>query len=228
VWISVIIVVLVFLNILAVSIYGEAEFWFASLKLVTIVGLLILALVLDLGGGPNHDRIGFRYWKNPGAMNSFIVEGSKGRFLGLLFAMIMAAYTYAGVESVVVAAGEAEDPRRNLPKAVRRVFWRLLFFYILGSLAVGVLVPFNDTALLTALATNAPGAASSPWVIAIKRAGIPVLPSIINAVILSSACSAGNAFLYNGSRYLMSLAQIGLAPKIFMRCSRRFVLPFTC
>jgi amino acid transporter len=185
------------------------------------VGLLILALIIDLGGAPSHDRIGFRYWKNPGAMNTFIANGHTGRFLGVIFAMIMAAYTYAGVESAVIAAGEVENPRRNLPKAVRRVFWRLLFFYILGSLAIGVLVPFNDTDLLTALATNAPGAASSPWVIAIKRAGIPILPSIINAVILSSACSAGNAFLYNGSRYLMSLAQIGLAPRIFMRCSRR-------
>lgn len=185
------------------------------------MGLLILALIIDLGGAPSHDRIGFRYWKNPGAMNTFIVEGNTGRFLGVVFAMIMAAYTYAGVESVVIAAGEAENPRKNLPKAVRRVFWRLLFFYIFGSLAVGVLVPYNDTALLMALATGAPGAASSPWVIAIKRAGIPVLPSIINAVILSSACSAGNAFLYNGSRYLMSLAQLGLAPRVFMRCSKR-------
>ncbi|EXJ77827.1 AAT family amino acid transporter [Capronia epimyces CBS 606.96] len=221
VWISIIIVLLVFLNLFAVSIYGEAEFWFASLKIITIVGLLILALVLDLGGGPNHDRIGFRYWKNPGAMNTFVAGGSEGRFLGFFFSLVMGALSYGGVESVIIAAGEAENPRRNLPKAIRRVFWRLLLFYVLGSLAVGVLVPYNDPDLLTALATGAPGAASSPWVIAIKRAGIPALPSIINVVILSSATSAANACLYNGSRYLMAMAQLGLAPRFFLRCSKR-------
>jgi amino acid transporter len=221
VWISIIIVLLIFLNLFAVSIYGEAEFWFASLKIITIVGLLILAVVLDLGGGPTHDRIGFRYWKNPGAMNSFVASGAEGRFLGLFFALVMGALSYGGVESVIIAAGEAENPRRNLPKAIRRVFWRLLFFYVLGSLAVGVLVPYNDPDLLTALATSAPGAASSPWVIAITRAGIPALPSIINVVILSSATSAANACMYNASRYLMSMAQLGFAPRFFLRCSPR-------
>ncbi len=209
------------MNVFAVSIYGEAEFWFASLKIITLIGLLILALILDLGGGPNHDRLGFRYWKTPGAMNTFIAKGDLGRFSGFFFCLILAAHTYSGVESVVVSAGEAQDPRRTLPKAIRRVFWRIVFFYVLGTLAIGVLVPYNSRQLLTAQATKAPGAASSPWVIAIKRSGIPVLPSIINAVILTSATSSANAYLYDGSRYLMSLAQAGLAPKFFMRCSKR-------
>ena len=221
VWISIILVVLLFLNIFAVSIYGEAEFWFASLKIITVVGLLILALILDLGGGPNHDRLGFRYWKDPGAMNTFVAEGAEGRFLGFFFSLVIAALSYGGIESVVIAAGETKNPRRNLPKALRRVFWRMMIFYVLGSLAVGVLVPYNDVDLLTALATDAPGAASSPWVIAIVRAGIPALPSIINAVILTSATSAANACLYNASRFLMSMAQNGFAPKFFMRCSER-------
>lgn len=188
-----------------------------------MVGLLLLALILDLGGGPNHDRIGFRYWKNPGAMKPFVAGGAEGHFLGLFFCLVVAAISFGGIESVVVAAGEAENPRRNLPKALRRVFWRLVLFYVLGSLAVGVLVPYNNPALLQAIATGAPGAASSPWVIAIQRAGIPALPSIINAVILTSAASAANACLYNGSRYLMSMAQAGFAPKIFLRCSKRYV-----
>jgi yeast amino acid transporter len=221
VWISVLIVVVVLVNIFAVTIYGEAEFWFAILKVVTIVGLIILAIVLDLGGGPDHDRIGFRYWKDPGAMNTFIARGVEGRFLGFFFSLVMAAYIYAGIESVVVAAGEAQNPRKTIPKVIRRVFWRILLFYVFGSLAIGVLIPYNDPLLLTALATDAPGAAGSPWVIAISRAGIRALPSIINAVILSSATSAANAFLYNGSRFLMSMAQSGLAPKVFLRCSQR-------
>jgi amino acid transporter len=222
-WISIIIVLVVCLNIFAVAIYGEAEFIFASIKILTIIGLLILALVLDLGGGPTHDRLGFRYWKHPGAMKEFIGTGDTGRFLGLFSTLVNAAFSYGGVEMVAVAAGEAANPRKNIPKAVRRVFWRILFFYVLGSLAIGVLVPSNDPNLLS----TKPGAARSPWVIAIYRSSIPVLPSIINAVILTSASSSANAFLYTGSRYLFGVAQNRQAPKFLLKCSKAGV-PYWC
>lgn len=120
---------------------------------------------------------------------------------------------------VAVAAGEAENPRKNIPKAVRRTFWRILFFYVLGSLAIGVMVPYTNTNLDSGTGT----AASSPWVIGIQIAKINVLPSIINAVILTSAASSGNAFLFAGSRYLFGLAQVGQAPKMLLKCSKRGV-----
>ncbi|MCJ1426699.1 hypothetical protein MMC29_004602 [Sticta canariensis] len=226
-WISLIIVLVICLNIFAVAIYGEAEFCFASIKIITIVGLLIFAFIIDLGGGPTHDRLGFRYWKHPGAMKEYVALGDKGRFLGLFSTLVNAAFSYGGVEMVAVAAGEAEDPRRNIPKAVRRVFWRILFFYVLGSLAIGVLIPYDEPRLLSAIDGDAPGAAASPWVIAIYRASVPVLPSIINAVILTSATSSANAFLYTGSRYLYALAQNGQAPRFLLRCSKRGV-PYFC
>lgn len=220
-WITIIIVVVVCLNIFAVSIYGEAEFCFASIKIITIVGLILLALILDLGGGPTHDRVGFRYWKNPGAMKIYLSnDPNTGRFLGFFSTLVNAAFSYGGVETVAVAAGEAENPRKNIPKAVRRVFWRILFFYVLGALAIGVLVPYNDKNLLSAQASGASGAARSPWVIAIDRAQIKVLPSIINAVILTSASSSANAFLYTGSRYLYALAQNRQAPRFLLTCSK--------
>ncbi|KAK5009503.1 hypothetical protein LTR28_000705, partial [Elasticomyces elasticus] len=111
----------------------------------------------------------------------------------------------------------------NIPKAVRRVFWRILFFYVLGSLAIGVTIPSDDRRLLK----GGVGAARSPWVIAIYRAGIPVLPSIINAVILTSASSSANAFVYTGSRYLFALAQNKQAPQFLLKCSKRGV-PYYC
>ena len=226
-WISIVIVLVICLNIFAVSIYGEAEFVFASLKIVTIVGLLIMALCLDLGGGPNHTRLGFYYWQNPGAMKQYFVtdpaRADTGRFLAFFSTLVNAAFSYSGVEVVAVAAGEAENPRKNIPKAVRRVFWRILFFYVLGSLAVGVLVPYNDPNLLGALAANAAGAAQSPWVIAIHNAGVPALDHIINFVILTSASSSANAFLYVGSRYLYALAQNGQAPRFLLKCSKKYV-----
>jgi len=227
VWISLIIVLVVCLNIFAIAIYGEAEFIFASVKIITIVGLLIMAFIVDLGGGPNHDRLGFRFWKNPGPMKEYASTGAAGRFLGLFSVLVNAAFSYGGVELVAVAAGEAENPRKNIPKAVRRVFWRILFFYVLGSLAIGVLVASNDKHLLSAQKAGAPGAADSPWVIGIVNAGIPVLPSIINAVILTSASSSANAFLYTGSRYLFALAQNKQAPRFLLRCSKAGV-PYWC
>ena len=96
-----------------------------------------------------------------------------------------------------------------------------------GSLAIGVLIPYNDQNLLQAIAKSEPGAAASPWVIAIKRANIAALPTIINAVILTSATSSGNAFLYTGSRYLYALAQTKQAPRFFLKCSKAGV-PYYC
>lgn len=220
-WISIIIIVIISLNIFAVSVYGEAEFIFSSIKIITIIGLLIVALVIDLGGAPNHDRLGFRYWRNPGAMQTYVADGDFGRFLGFLSTLINAAFSYGGVEMVAVAAGETENPRYNVPKAVRRVFWRIVCFYIFGSLALGVLIPYNQPQLVKAIGEHKHGGAASPWVIAIQEAGIRVLPSIINAVILISASSAANAYLYTGARYLYALAQNRQAPRFFLRCSKR-------
>ncbi|EHY55729.1 hypothetical protein HRR83_007947 [Exophiala dermatitidis] len=227
-WITLILGLIIFLNVFGVAIYGEAEFIFASLKIITIVGLIILALILDLGGGPNHDRLGFRFWKHPGAMKEYQSKGSTGRFLGLFSVFVNAAFSYAGVEFVAVAAGESRNPRKNIPKAVRRIFWRILFFYSLGALAVGVLVPYDDENLLSAQSASIHTAAASPWVIAIQRAGIPALPSIINAVILTSATSSGNAFLFAGARYLYALAENRQAPRIFLRTTAKSGLPLYC
>lgn len=223
VWISIIIVIIVCLNIFAVSIYGEAEFIFASVKIITILGLLLCAIVIWLGGAPDHDRRGFRYWKE-GAMKEYIGTGNTGRFAGLWSTLVNAAFSYGGVEMVAVAAGEAANPRKNIPKAVRRVFWRILFFYVLGSFMIGVCISSSDPRLTS---DDLSGAQKSPWVIAIKSASIPVLPHIINAVVLTSATSSGNAFLYTGSRYLFGVAQNGQAPRFLLTCSKSGV-PYYC
>ncbi|OKL55537.1 hypothetical protein UA08_09195 [Talaromyces atroroseus] len=222
-WISIILVVIIILNIVAVSIYGEAEFAFASIKIITIIGLLILAVVIDLGGAPTHDRLGFRYWHHPGSMREYIGQGSTARFLGFFNTLINAAFAFGGVEQVAVAAGETKNPTRNIPKAIRRVFWRLLFFYALGSLAVGVLVPYDDSHLLYGSSNTA----KSPWIIAVSNAGIPVLPHILNAVMITSAASSANANLYTGSRYLFALAQQGQAPNFLLKCTKHGV-PIYC
>jgi len=221
VWVIIIIGVIYLLNVFAVEGYGEAEFAFASLKIIMIIGLLILTVVLFFGGGPSHDRIGFRYWKHPGPMNEYLEPGSRGRFCAFLASFVNACFSFGGSEVICVAAAETESPRRNIPKAVRRTFWRVVIFYVFGVLAIGVLVPYNDKGLVNAIKNGLPGAAASPWVAAISNAGIPVLPHIINAVILTSAWSCGNSFMYAASRNLYALAITGNAPKFFAKCSKR-------
>ncbi|KAG2062158.1 amino acid permease [Suillus hirtellus] len=216
VWVVTCLAVVLAINMLGAGAYGEAEFIFASVKVFTITGVIILGIVIDLGGGPNHDRIGFRYWKNPGPFVQYSgIEGAEGRFLGWWAVLTQAAFSFIGTEIVAIAAGEAKNPRNTLPKAIRRVYIRILVFYIGGTLVIGLLVPSNNP--LLKLNT---GTAQSPFVIAIETAGIKSLPSIINACLLTSAWSASSSSLYTSSRAIYGLAASGNAPKIFLKTTR--------
>ncbi|KAI0530075.1 AAT family amino acid transporter [Xylaria digitata] len=217
---------MVIVNCLPVRVYGEAEFAFGAVKLTTIVGLILLMFIITLGGTPNGERIGFRYWMDPGPMNAYLVPGALGRFLAFWKVFIQATFSYGGSEMVVIASGETENPRRNIPKAIRRVFWRIALFYVLAIFLVTLCVSSMDPRLLDAIRTSAPGAAASPFVIAIENGGIVVLPSIINAVVLSSAWSAGNSFFYASTRVLYSAALDGKAPAFFT--FERWGVPYAC
>lgn len=209
-------VVIVTLNFLPVQAYAESEFWFASIKCFTIIGLLILSVILFFGGGPNHEALYFSFWADPGATKAFLAPGAAGRFCALLYGMIYSAFSFNfGPELMVLTSGEMQAPRRNLPRAATRFIWRLLLFYALGALAIGVICPSDDPRLTAGGA----GAAASPWVVAISNAGIRGLDSVINAVIITSAWSSGNSVLYMSSRSLYSMAVAGNAPAVFRRCS---------
>lgn len=198
------------------------------IKIALIVGLIIAGLVVSLGGGPDHDRIGFRYWKDPGAFSPYLYAGSKGKFLGWFTDLLQAAYSYLGMEGISIAAAEVKNPRVSVTKAVKRVFYRIALFYVVGMLVIGMLVPSTDPNLLQSTGT----AASSPFVLAFSNAGIKILPSIINAGVLTSAFSAANSGIYGGSRMLYSTALRGLAPSFFAKTTKRglpiVALTFIC
>jgi len=205
------------INIFGVRYFGESEFVFSIIKLTLITGLIFCGLIIDLGGGPDHKRLGFTYWKHPGALTGpgLVKNKSTDHFLGWVAVLVQAGFSFQGMELVAIAASETENPRRNISKAVRRVFWRIVVFYILGVLITGMLVPYDDPDLL-----NGGGTASqSPYVIAMRRAGIRTLPSIINAAIFTSAFSAGNSFLFCASRILYGLSIRGQAPRVFTYCT---------
>lgn len=218
VWITVVLITILALNLLPVNFYGTSEFWFNSIKVIAIVGMIILGIVLFFGGGPNHDRLGFRYWKE-GAFVPYIVGGSAGRFLGFWSALIKSSYGFLVIPEIFIgAAGEVERPRANLIKASNRFIWRIIIFYIGLIFIIGVTVSHKDSRLL-----GASGSAASPIVISIKNASIPVLDHIINAVILTAAWSSGNSFIYISSRTLYSLGVNGYVPKFFAKCTKKGV-----
>ncbi|KAK8850620.1 hypothetical protein IAR55_004539 [Kwoniella newhampshirensis] len=230
VYITVLMVMIWFINFWGARAYGEAEFWFSAIKVIAIVGLIILGIILMCGGGPNHDPIGFRYWRNPGPFNHIsidggdgIVEGTWGQFLAFWDVFVQAAFSFIGTEIIATTLGEAQNPRKTVPRAIKRVFFRLLFFYVGGIFIISVLVPYNDPNLLN----GSSDASASPFVIAINNAGIKALPSIVNAVLLISAWSAGNSDLYAASRTFYALALEGQMPRIFRRCTKRG-LPIYC
>lgn len=212
---------------MAVKWYGETEFWAAIGKVLLIIGLLIFTFISMLGGNPQKDRYGFRYWKNPGSFTELYYGGQLGRFLGFLQCLIQASFTIAGPDYVSMAAGETENPRKVMPRAYNAVFYRLTTFFVLGSLAVGINVPYNDPELIAAFRDGKPGAAASPYVIAMNRLRIEGLPHVVNAGVLASAFSAGNSYVYCASRSLFGLALEGKAPKILTKCTKQGV-PFYC
>ncbi|KAJ4487779.1 general amino acid permease AGP2 [Lentinula aciculospora] len=216
------------LNLWTVRYFGESEFWFASGKVVLAVGLIFFTFVTMVGGNPIHDAYGFRFWNLQGTpFAEYIHTGSLGRFLGFLTCLIQASYTIAGPDMVSMAAGEVQTPRQILPRAFKSVFYRLTTFFVLGSLCIGIVVSYSDPDLLKALNDARPGASSSPYVIAMQRLHIKVLPDIVNALILTSIFSAGNSYVYNASRTLYGLALEGKAPAVFRRCNRKGV-PVWC
>lgn len=221
-WITIFWVCMTLLEFCAVQYFGEVEFWIGLIKIFTITGLIILGIVIFFGGAPKSDGVlGFHYWKHPGSFAEHLATGNTARFLDCWTAIIKSAFAFIlSPELITGCAGEAKNPRINLPKATSRFIYRMIFFYIFGSLTIGIMVAYNDETLLTAIATGEQGAAASPFVIGIKNFGIKILDHIINAAILTSAFSSGNSEFFSATRMLHSMALKGQVPRIFGRTNR--------
>lgn len=212
VWMLVFYVVLTAANFFPVRFYGEVEFWIALIKVLAICGFLIFGLCMVCGAGAD-GKVGFRYWRNPGAFGpgAGLIANLKGdQFLAWIESLIDAAFTYQGVELTGITAGESANPRKTVPSAINKVIYRILLFYIGSLIFVGLLVPYNDSAL----EDETTFISSSPFLIAISRSGTPVLPDIFNAVILCTVISAGNSNIYIGSRVLYAMGGT-VAPKCY-------------
>jgi len=218
IYVSVFLIGIVAINLAGVKYFGEFEFYFAFLKIVTILGLVIVCLVIDLGGAPNHERLGFRYWREQPFNSQYLgFTGATSRFLGFWAVLTQAAFSYGGMEGLAAICLEASNPRKTMRTAVRAIFYRIVLLYITSVWLIGMCLSRSDPNLLQANLQATGTAAESPFVIIINTSGIKVLNHIINAVVLTSAFSSGNEFLYSSSRSVFMLAQIGQAPRFFCK-----------
>lgn len=207
-WTVLFIMVVLTFNLLSVRAYGESEYWFAMIKVITVIVFIVVSFLMIFGILQGHDPIGFE--------NFFVGDAPfNGGFLAIFGIFLAAGFSFQGTELLGITAGETDDPGKNIPKAVRSVFWRILLFYILAILAIGLLIPYTDSRLLSE------DIAVSPFTLVFDKLGIAFAASVMNAIILTAMLSAGNSGLYASSRMLWQLAVDGKAPKIFAKLSKR-------
>jgi len=211
IFVTIFLCVIIAINMFGIKGYGEAEFIFSIIKVIAVISFILLGIVLNIGGTPERGYVGGEYWQDPGAFNN--------GFKGLCSVFVTAAFSFTGTELVGLAAAETANPRKSLPTAIKQVFWRITIFYIVALTLVGLLVPHNDKRLLSS--NSDADAKASPFVIAIEEAGIQVLPSVMNTVILIAVLSVGNSAVFGSSRTLAALAQLNQAPKILGYIDRR-------
>jgi lysine-specific permease len=210
------VVLLFLLNYFAVAVYGEAEFWFAGIKVIVIIVFLVMGVLMIFGimkSDPTQysHLMPFANWTKGGAP---FPEG----FTGIIGIFMIAGFSFQGTELIGVASGEVKDPQKAIPKAIRTVFFRIMLFYIGAIIVIGFLLPYDNAHLL-----NAGDVATSPFTLIFQNAGIALAAAIMTAVILTSILSCGNSGMFASTRMLYSLSVEGKAPKVFQKVTRRGV-----
>jgi len=201
------VVLLIALNLPTVKAFGETEFWFALIKIVAIVVLIVVGLVMILTHfhEPNGTTASFtNLWKHGG----FFPTGPMGFIAGFE----IATFAFVGIELVGTTAAEAKDPERNLPRAINSIPIRVMLFYILSLAVIMSVTPWNQVS-----------PERSPFVAMYSLAGLAIAASVINFVVLTSATSSANSGIYCTSRMIYGLAQEGDAPRRFAKLNRRLV-----
>lgn len=197
------------LNYISVKGFGEAEFWFSLIKVVTVIIFIIIGLLMIIGILNGAEGAGWHNWKIGEA--PFV-----GGFSSMIGVAMVVGFSFQGTELIGIAAGESRDPEKNIPKAMKQVFWRILLFYIFAILVISLIIPYTDPNLLRNDETDI---SVSPFTLVFQHAGLLSAATLMNAVILTSVLSAGNSGLYASTRMLYALAKEGKAPKIFAKLS---------
>lgn len=190
------------LNLMAVKVYGELEFWFSLIKVLTVVAMILGGFALIwLGWGNGGTPIGLsNLWSHGGWFPHGVT--------GMVLALPVLVFSFGGIETIGMAAAEAAEPARTIPSAVNSVIWRILIFYIGSLFVIMAIYPWNGL-----------DAHSSPFVTTFAKLGIPQAAGLINFVVITAALSSFNSTTFSGSRMLHSLAIKGQAPAAMGRTS---------
>ncbi|BCU80469.1 lysine-specific permease [Polycladomyces abyssicola] len=209
-WSALFLALMIGLNLLSVKGYGESEYWFSLIKVITVIVFIAAGLLMIFGiiGG---QKIGFQNWQIGDAP-------FHGGWLAALSVFMVAGFSFQGTEVIGVAAGESENPRVNIPKAVRQVFWRILLFYVLAIFVISLLIPYTDPRLVDSSVENI---GVSPFTIVFEKAGLAFAASVMNAVILTAVLSAGNSGMYAATRILWYMAKEGQAPRFLAKVNAK-------
>lgn len=199
-----VLLVITSINLINVRFYGEFEFWFALIKVVVVIGMIVFGTILIFTGGGGSIVAFSNLWSNGG----FFPFG----FSGVIMCFVVVMFSFGGTELIGVAAGEAENPEKTIPRAINQVMWRILIFYIGTITVIMILNPWNM------LDKNV-----SPFVAVFTNIGIPAAGHILNFVVLSAAISVYNSGIYSNGRMLYSLAEQGNAPRILKSLSHNRV-----
>jgi lysine-specific permease len=214
VWSAVFLAIIFFINYISVKGFGEAEYWFALIKVVAVVVFISIGLLMIVGILRGAEGAGWHNW----AIGEAPFKGGVTAMIGV--AMVV-GFSFQGTELIGIAAGESQDPGKNIPRAVRQIFWRILLFYVLSILIISLIIPYTDPTLLS---NSESDISMSPFTRVFEHAGLRLVidnievlsaASIMNAVILTSVLSAGNSGMYASTRMLYALAKEGKAPKMF-------------
>jgi len=216
-WSAGFLAVMVALNSFSVKGFGEAEYWFAAIKVVTVIifigiGLLMIFGIIH-GGQPDGVWGSLALWSHEDAPFA-------GGFSAMIGVAMIAGFSFQGTEFIGIAAGEAENPRESVPRATRQVFWRILLFYVFAIFIISLLIPYTDPRLLGG---DVEDISMSPFALVFERAGLLSAAAVMNAVVLSSVLSAGNSGMYASSRMLYTLACQRMAPRMFAYVNARGV-----
>ncbi|WEY93139.1 amino acid permease [Bacillus subtilis] len=193
-------------NLISVKSFGEFEFWFAMIKIVTIILMIIAGIgIIFFGFGNGGDAIGL---SNLWSQGGFFAGG----FSGFFFALSLVIAAYQGVELIGITAGEAKDPQNTLRNAIQSIIWRILIFYIGAIFVIVTVYPWDELNSL-----------GSPFVSTFSKIGITAAAGIINFVVITAAMSGCNSGIFSAGRMLYTLGVNGQAPKFFKKISRNGV-----
>ncbi|KAG2222082.1 hypothetical protein INT45_007968 [Circinella minor] len=210
-WSLIYLVIIFLLNMFGARSYGETEYWFSLIKVLAVIIFIIVGACIS-GGLVGDEVYGFKYWENGNAFPHGV--------LGVIDSFVLASFSMQGTEIIGITAGECSNPLKQVPRAIKTVFWRIIVFYLGSVFIMGQVIPWNDPHNLN---TESGDTTVSPFTLVFSKGSLASVAHIMNVVILITVLSCANSGLYVASRTMLALSEEGIAWKKLGYISKRGV-----